>query len=417
MRVPELDRVLPHNTDLARSSSPVSRHGRQKVAILSTWHPEPADNGRKLRTRFMIDALSTHHDVVLVSIIPEKETGASLPSVPGVWRQYVLPMPVFRPGSLTDALRGVSLYPRSISATWSRATARSITDLVSSHRVRVVIGTDLRTLRYLQAVDEDVPILLDEPDVSPFVRLDGQRSMRASIREWKYRRLLERGAPRLSSAIVASLQEAAAYRALAGGGHVTIIENGVSNIPAEVWTPNRSRTLLYTGSPRYGPNEEAITYFVRRILPSIETDVGEISVTVTGDCPAEMAEALCHPHVHLTGRLDNLNDVYLQSRLFIAPILSGTGTRIKLLEAMAHGMPVVSTTKGAEGLPVEHGKHLLLADDPADFASAVCELLNDERLACRLGSAGRRLIEERFTWEEQSLQLRTLVGQLMDGES
>lgn len=407
MSISGVDRVrIPSRT---RSDSSAGRSDRPRIVILSTWHPEPADNGRKQRTRFMISTLSEHYDVVLVSLLPEEMLTQALPEVPGVWKQFELPLPVFRPGALDHIALGANRYPRSISATWSESTNRAICHLAREFNACAVLGTDLRTLRYLEAVSDIAPAILDEPDVSPFLT-NGGWSVRARLRELKYRRLLAHASRRLSAAIVASEHEAVAYRTLSGGGHVAIVENGVPALPETTWRPVQSTALLYTGSLRYAPNAEAVEYFVSQILPRCEDEFPDLTLTVTGDRPDAMTGPMRHPAVELTGRLPSLHDTFIQSRLFVAPILSGTGTRIKLLEAMAYGMPIVSTTKGAEGLPVEHGIHLLLADDPTAFAGAVRQLLLSPDLSLRIGGAARELVRSRFTWDVVGGRLTALVN-------
>lgn len=362
----------------------------------------------------MISALATHYDVVLVSLLPEEQIGAALPIIPDVWRQFALPLPVFRSRSLSALAGTASRYPRSIAATWSAPTARAITDLVNEFDIQAAIGADLRTLRYLRALTGQMPTVLDEPDVSPFVTLGGRKTLRARLRERKYQHLLDRSNSRLSSAIVASEQEASAYRFLAKSDNVIVIENGVGTLPSAVWKPVHSSELLYTGSLCYAPNSEAIVHFIGNIMPLIEGEFANVALTVTGQLPERLPEAIRRPRVHLTGSLDSLDYTFQQSRVFIAPLLSGTGTRIKLLEAMAHGMPIVTTAKGAEGLPVEDGKHLLIADSPAHFAAAVRRLMGDPDLSSRLGAAGRDLVADRFTWDSKGTQLRALIVQLLE---
>jgi glycosyltransferase involved in cell wall biosynthesis len=124
-----------------------------------------------------------------------------------------------------------------------------------------------------------------------------------------------------------------------------------------------------------------------------------------------------HPRLRLTGYLDTLDDILHESRVFIAPLLSGTGTRIKLIEAMAYGMPIVSTSKGAEGLAILPGRHMLIADTPVDFANAVSRLLEDTALCESLGVQARELVRTRYTWDASGNELRQLVRSLLETET
>jgi polysaccharide biosynthesis protein PslH len=417
---------------LSRGRSPVEsearllprRSGRgslapRRIAVLSPWHPEPADNGSKLRARAVIGALAEEFDVVLISLLPpETIQHAELPAVPGVWQQFTLPLPGYNPRSPRALIATLSSFPRSMVMTWSEDTARAIRAILETCGVDLALAADLRVVRYVCALDPGMPVIVDEANMSPFVSPPGKRrSLRRWLREHKYRVLLEGLERRTGMAIVASEQEASAYRLLTGSNRISVIEHGMTSLPTEKWQPPHTSKLLYTGSLTYSANAEAVDYFVQSIMPRIEQHIPNMSLTVTGEIPARLPDAARHPHVTLTGRLPSLDSVFRESRVFVAPLLSGMGTRIKILEALSYGIPVVSTTKGAEGLPVAHGEHLFLADDPSEFSDAVVRLMRDPQLSCRLGATGRALIEERFTWESRGDSLRTLVRDLMEQAS
>lgn len=396
---------------------------RRRIAILSTWHPEPADNGRKQRTRAMIGALAERYDIALICLLPSETLDAGpLPAVPRVWRQWALPLPVFHPYAPAALAAGLRPLPRSIVATWSSATAGKVSDLIGDAGAELVIGTDLRTLRYLLALAPSTRLILDEPDVSPFVAgaggtRCGLARLRAVSRERKYRRLLRGAARRLDAVVVASDQEAQAYQRLAGPSRVTVLENGVAGVSAEPWRAPGGAWLLYTGSVSYGPNAEAIAHFARDILPLVASEVPEARLLVTGELPAALPPAVQRPGVALTGWLsdDGLEALYRRSRACVVPVLSGTGTRIKILEALARGVPVVSTSKGAEGLAVVGGEHLLIADDPRAFANAALRLLRNADFAERLGARGREFVRQRHDWAVRGEELRDLVRRTLCG--
>jgi glycosyltransferase involved in cell wall biosynthesis len=393
--------------------------GRERIAILSTWHPEPVDNGRKQRTRQMIAALAERYDVALISLLPAHELEAGAPApVPGVWQQWALPLPVFETRAWPALLAAAHPWPRSIVATWSARVARRIDDLLVACGVRLAIGTDLRTLRYLLALDPTVSTVLDEPDVSPFVVAGGVNPLgrlRSRSRREKYRRLLGETTTRLGATVVASTEEAQAYRTLSGAGPIAVIENGIAALPTEPWRPTKSGQLLYTGSLTYRPNVEAVAYFAEAIWPRL-SHFPEIELVVTGTRPERQPAIARHPAVRLTGWLAaaDLAATYRAARACVVPLQSGTGTRIKILEALAYGIPVVTTSKGAEGLSVVDGEHLVIADSPADFAAATLRIIRDDEYAAQLGVRGREFVCRHCSWETRGAQLRELVGRVLD---
>ena len=400
------------------------REEQPRVLLLSTWHPEPADNGRKQRTRQMITALAETCEVLLVSLLPDAmEAEATLPPVPGVRQQLALPLPAFAPRSRAALAALFQPLPRSLAATWSPATATALAAIARRERVTVALGTDLRTLRYLLALDPNVRTILDEPDVSPFVATwqtnTGRLArLRARGRQTKYQRFLHDAAARLDVAVAASAREAAAWRILSGSTNIALLENAVATPPGPVWTPPDTANLLYTGSLTYGPNAEAVAYFAGQVLPRLTTEIPAARLQVTGERPASLPPAISAGRVDVLGRLDEaaFEAAYHQARACVVPLLSGTGTRIKILEALVRGVPVVSTSKGAEGLALIAGEHLLLADTLADFAAATLRLLQDDAFALRLGQQGRAWVRQRYSWAARGAELRALVRRILAEE-
>jgi glycosyltransferase involved in cell wall biosynthesis len=382
---------------------------RRCVAILSTWHPEPVDNGRKQRTRLIIDALALLYDVYLFSLVGSDQVeSGDLPEVPGVAHTWALPLPEFRPRSVRGLVASFSGEPRSLSATWDQSLAKRVAALLSEYDVDAIIGTDMRTFRYLNALNEQAATVLDEPDVSPFVA-PANSSLRERMRQAKYARVLAGNDDRLDSVVVASAIEADAYVWLSGRAHVDIIPNAVASIPNRCWTPTATSQALYTGSLTYGPNAEAVRVWAHEIYPSIASNVPDATLVVTGELPTALSPDVLQLSIRLTGRLEDLDAVFEKSRVFVAPIRSGTGTRVKLLEAMARGIPVVSTSKGFEGIDVVAGEHALIADEPRDFADATLRLMTDDLLATRIGAAGREFVRRRYNAPETAEQWRAIV--------
>lgn len=162
------------------------------------------------------------------------------------------------------------------------------------------------------------------------------------------------------------------------------------------------RKLVFTGSMDWLANEDAILFFAKRILPLILRAVPGVTLTVAGRNPTEKLRLLaqCNPHVQLTGTVPDVRPFIAEAAVYVLPLQVGGGTRLKIFEAMAMGKAIVSTQIGAEGLPVVPGKHLLIENDPQDFAAAVVKLLDQISLRRQLGEAARSLVESRYGWPE-----------------
>lgn len=157
--------------------------------------------------------------------------------------------------------------------------------------------------------------------------------------------------------------------------------------------------IVFSGNLEYHPNIEAVRWFRERIWPRIRERAPGIEWRLAGANSAAIARFIGgDPRIRVVGPVKDAVAHLAEAKVCLAPLLSGSGTRFKILEAWAAGRAVVSTTLGAEGLGARDGEHLLLADDPQDFADAVLRLWNDRALRERLGHAGWTLYRERFTW-------------------
>jgi len=158
--------------------------------------------------------------------------------------------------------------------------------------------------------------------------------------------------------------------------------------------------LVFTGSMDWLPNDDAIKFFVGEILPLIKRQLPQVTLTVVGrdPYPEMLVMGERDSAIIVTGRVDDVRPYIERAAAYIVPIRIGGGTRLKIYEAMAMEKPVISTTIGAEGLPVNNSCQLLLADSPVEFAEAVVFVLKNESFARQLAARGAQLVREQFGW-------------------
>ncbi len=222
--------------------------------------------------------------------------------------------------------------------------------------------------------------------------------------QWRKARAIEAAAcRRFDSVIAVSSEDAAMMRREYGVKNVGDVPTGVDT---EFFRPQRTgeakgNKLVFTGSMDWLPNEDAIEYFVTRILPRVKERVPGVTLTVVGRNPYPKLIELSRrdASIEVTGRVPDVRPYMDDAAVYIVPIRIGGGTRLKIYEAMAMELPVVSTTIGAEGLPVQTGSDLLLADAPEAFADRVVELLADRAFAARLGAQAAETVRTKFGWE------------------
>jgi glycosyltransferase involved in cell wall biosynthesis len=204
--------------------------------------------------------------------------------------------------------------------------------------------------------------------------------------------------PQFDDILTTSLSDADLVRAIVPAAHVSVYPNALPYVPP----PPRAERLeiVFSGNLEYPPNIQAVRWFHDKVWPALQSRWPALRWKILSRNPAAVQYlAARDPHIELTGFVDDAISVLAQSQIAIVPVLAGSGTRIKILEAWAARTPVVSTTLGAEGLECRNGEHLVLADHPENFATAVSELLALPDDRARIAAAGRRLYEERYTWQ------------------
>ncbi|HEX4215203.1 MAG TPA: glycosyltransferase [Candidatus Dormibacteraeota bacterium] len=195
-----------------------------------------------------------------------------------------------------------------------------------------------------------------------------------------------------------------------------VVPNGVDLDffrPTEI--PETSNDILFTGIQSYRPNHDAAMHFAREVLPLVRREVPGARFRIAGQRPSEELQRLAGPHIDVTGWVEDMRPNFEQAAVVVAPLRMGGGTRLKILEALASGRPVVSTPIGCEGLAVRDGQHLLVAEEPELFARQVVRLLRDRRLARQLAATGRRLVELEYGWAAITDRLRDFHGEVLEG--
>lgn len=212
-----------------------------------------------------------------------------------------------------------------------------------------------------------------------------------------YQRLEHQWLPQYDVILVASEDDRRRIRHVDAKLDVRVFPNALPEIPR----PNvpEANAVVFSGNLEYHPNVEAVRWFRSNVWPRVREQAPEVEWRLLGSNPAAIAP-FTHgdPRIRVIGPVEDAIAHLAEAQVCIAPLLSGSGTRFKILEAWAAGRAVVSTTLGAEGLGARDGEHVLLADDAEHFAEGVLRLLNDRALREHLGAAGRALYQERFTW-------------------
>ena len=390
---------------------------RLKILFLSLWCPYPLDNGTRIRQYNLLRYLAQYHDVSLFTFLPDETWRASLPALEIFCKKVVgIQSRMYDPSSLRSIAGLFSPLPRVLAATDSREMRRLIARETADSEYDVFIAGEIGAAHYVEASTARIA-LLDDPEIA--VLYDRLQPTQKRVTRWRHRvtqvkfeRFMRRTLSRYNACGVVSRPELALVQPLAPAGlPIRIIPNGVdTHINRPGLRAPAPDTLVFSGSLNYFANRDAVEYFLRDIFPLIRQEIPTAALTVTGRhngvLPGTLEE---RQQVVFTGFVDDVRPVVAGSQVSIVPLRQGGGTRLKVLEAMALGVPVVSTSKGVEGLDVVAGRHALIEDDPRAFAEAVVRLLSDPHMRETLTTHARRLVETTYDWQGIGARMNDLI--------
>jgi glycosyltransferase involved in cell wall biosynthesis len=359
-----------------------------------------------------------HHELTLVSLAPRDRLPDYHDTLAGMFhRVHLVPRdePVAMLTSLVEPyLARIGGLPAGLAAS-VRAFRAEVTRQVSCNRFDVIHTRQLSSSWATAGLNHGAKLLelIDSETLQAWrrARVGSPRSM---LKELAARILEARMVRRFAACTAVSEVDAAVVRRLAKGVTVEAIPNGVdAQYFAPLDAPETPRTVVFAGTMRFQPNVTAVLHFYRRILPLIRREVPDVRVTVVGGDPKPEILALrADPAVTVTGRVDDVRPWLAAAPVVICPVITGSGIKNKVLEALAMGRSVVTTTLGAESIGVRDGRELRIADEPGAFARAVVDLFGDPGARWRLGAAGRALVLDRYTWDACAARYDALYERL-----
>lgn len=397
------------------------------LLFLSPRVPWPTDTGAKIRTHALLSALAQRFAIHYAGFL---QPGLSRARAREYLQSGTL---LLRREPATNLFGKAWLGVRTLAASgpvtlckyWNGSIAAFVGQWDRENPRGVIHADHLHMGQYLPLAGRALRAM-DEHNVES--RILERLAQHNQGRPWgpylnlQARRMARREAQVASEAdlvLAVSDGDARDLSAMAPATRVEVIPNGVDLeyfAPPRVHRPNMNR-VVFTGSMDWLPNSDAMIWFVAEILPRLDLRPprdGPWKVDIVGQNPPAAVRALGSARVRVTGPVEDVRPFVNEAGIFIAPIRIGGGSRLKLLEAFAAGIPVVSTTIGCEGLEVEHEKHLLIADEPDAFADAVDRLARLPRLRQELTAEARRLVEDRYGWPAIGERLAGIYESALD---
>jgi glycosyltransferase involved in cell wall biosynthesis len=375
-----------------------------RTLVLASEAPMPPRSGLPLRVVHLARELARGWEVELVAVsrepVPKHDEPFAVRHVPAdgsrrrarlrwLWEPW--PVAQLSSGALNDLVRH--------RAGWTTVQAHT-----------------LPMVRFGQAAG--VPMVFDAPDAMTHVAatLSGADSRPGAAAAWKFEelktRVYESRRVRAADAVTVTTDDEAALFELWGARRVAVVPNGVAVGDVEYRAPAAGAGIVFVSHLRWRPNVEAAIELADRILPQVRERAPEATLSLVGKDPPPEVVRRRGPSIEVTGVVDDVMPHLHAARVTVLPLRAGGGTRLKALEALAAGVPVVATPFAVTGLGLRDGEHVLLGDSSSDLAEQTVRVIRDSALAEHVSRAGRRLVERQFDWSRVAQPLLALHDEL-----
>lgn len=391
----------------------------------------PLDTGAKLRNYHLARVLSEKAAVTLLAFTDAEQSLVKLEN----FYEQVIAVPRDRGYTLSKTIRGaLGPTPLPVLNYTTGSMKRTLEHLLSEQKFDIVQVESIHLMTYLpiiRAAKHRPLVICDWHNIeSELMSRYSEREPNILKRAYagKTARLMsefERRALREFDAHIAvSQRDAEQLHNLNSAARVFVIENGVdtayyaddrnSAVSSAGRDAPKSQRIVFVGSMDYHANVDGAVNFAREVWPGVQARHSELIFTIVGRDPAPEVRALAtNPGVEVTGTIDDVRPFYREALAAVVPLKVGGGSRLKILEAMAAGVPVISTTLGAEGLNVHDDANILIADANEQLAEGIVVLIESKELRQRLSAAGRALVFEHYDWSRLGVNMFRIYQQLL----
>lgn len=399
-----------------------------KILFLTNCSPLPIRDGQSRRTYNILKGLAENHEVYLLSFYEtldeiSPDNIKNLESICKCVEMQQVPSKKISVSMIIRLLRSlISTDPYTIWRHYSRLFIKRIYELIETIRFDL-IHCDTLPLAYTIRNIKTIPCVLTDHDVSYLKTLRIAKNTRnlllkcfLYLEACKTKNLESKIFEQIDLGIAVSDVDRKGLEKISPKGRFEVIENGVDT---EVFKPasgeTEANTLLWLGGFNHYSNQEAMIYFLKSIYPLIKQKIENVKLNLVGKGPSQSLQGLItsDSSIESSGFVDNPLKYIEKASIFIAPILSGSGTRLKIMEAMAMEKAIVTTTIGCEGICGVDGRHYSVADKPEEFAEKVIGFLKNKKLQEYFGNNARKLATEKYDWKiicnKQDLIYKNLV--------
>jgi len=390
------------------------------ILFLISQIPYPPDTGAKIRSFNLIKQLSFKHKITVMAFGDDVKEAFKIGALRPYCKNIIVVPRKATMKYLSMFLNIFSTLPYTVKKYHTGAIEKRLMELAFNGRFDLIHCDSLQMSLNLRRTNT-IPKVLTEHNVeSAILERYSQnepnifKKIYVGIQSNKLARYEFDTCRRFNKCIAVSENDSNLIQKHSGISNISVVPNGVD---CSYFTPQKGFvkpfSLVFTGSLDWLPNEDALMYFFSDIYPLLKKKVPHVNITIVGRNPSSKLKKIASKDssIALRGRVDDVRSYIAQNQIVIVPLRIGGGTRLKILEAMAMGKPVVSTTIGAEGLGVANDENILLADNPENFTKRIVYLFENIKKMESLAIAGRKLVEEKYDWGKVAQDLDKAWGE------
>lgn len=382
------------------------------ILFLSTENPYPPVGGHHIRTYNVLKILAERHKIYFVGFAQNKDEFIYIENLKELCETvdiYLIPKTGFNLHFLSQVAKNLfSKLPLTAQRFFVFDAKKKIEQHLSQNRIDLVHIDMLALAKYVESIN-NIPVILTNHNVES-LRLYRWIQIESSVLKKTYlfpqylklRNFEKKMCPLFEHCIVVSEDDRQHLQNLCSFDNFVVIPNGVDT---DYFKPSaekvREKHLIWVGGMTGPYNSDAVDYFLDQIWPIVKDEMPDVTIDFVGSSPTKKLQkkASIDNNIKVIGFIEDIRPLVQRASVFVAPIRSGSGTKIKVLNAMAQAKTIVATTVAAEGIEIADGESILLADDPIEFARKILFLLRNREIAESIGQKARSIIENKYSWK------------------
>lgn len=390
--------------------------------MLTPYLPFPLTSGGQTRSYNLIKNLSNKHEITLFSLIKDESEKKYIPELTPFCKKVVVFKRSKTPWTLRNILRtGFGPYPFLVIRNLAREEKKAIEMELSKNKYDMIHAETFYVMPHIPEIS--TPILLVEQTIEYLVYkhyVEDQAPLLSKIPFWidvlKLKYWETHFWKQAKRVVAMSDSDRVEMKKLVPDLKIDIVPNGIDMdfFASKARQESKIPKVLYVGNFKWLQNVEAVKILVKEVWPKIKREVSNAKLWIVGMNITEGVRSFASEDIEITEAIPDIRDAYSKASVLVAPIKGPGGTRLKILEAMASGLPIVTTTVGAEGLGVENGREAMITDNLNELASYAVKILKDKPLAKNLGFFGKQFVQSNYIWEKSANILDKIYAEVVN---